>query len=137
MQSNVSAPAGAKMDQDQSELRLLSRLHYALAVLTAVASLLAIPFIWAGRVALDQLASGDLDRELGALVLLMGGISIAVLCVVHAGVLVYIGRLIRSCRRWWLVMIFSALHTMNVPLGTALSIYTFIVLSRESVKKRF
>jgi hypothetical protein len=140
MDSNVPKPPGENpsvLDHDQAELRLLSRLHYALAILTALASLLAIPFICAGRVALEELSSGALDHELVALVLLMGGISWAVLCVLHAGVLVYFGRLIRSCRRWWLVMIFSALHTINIPLGTALSIYTLMVLSRESVKRRF
>ena len=140
MDSNVPTSPGESapvLDHDQAELRLLSRLHYALAMLTALASMLAIPFIWAGRVALDELSSGALDHELIALVLLMGGISWAVLCVVHAGVLVYFGRLVRTCRRWWLIMIFSALHTINIPLGTALSIYTFMVLSRESVKRRF
>jgi hypothetical protein len=124
-------------DSDQAELRLLARLHYALGLLTALASLLAMPFIWAGRAALDQLSSGDLDQEAAALVLLMSGASLAALCLVHAGVLVYVGLLIRSCRRWWLVIIFSVLHTMNVPLGTALSIYTFMVLGRQRVKARF
>ena len=132
--ASETAPAS---DGDQAELRLLARLHYTLAALTALASFVAIPFLWAGRLALDQLTSGDLEQELVALVLLMTGALLAVLCLVHAGVLVYIGLLVRSCRRWWLVMIFSALHTMNIPLGTALSIYTFIVLRRASVKSRF
>lgn len=134
---NSPGESASVLDHDQAELRLLARLHYALAILTALFSLLAIPIIWAGNAALDELSSGALDRELSALIFLMSGISWAVLCIVHAAVLAYIGRLIGSCRRWWLVMIFSALHTINIPFGTALSIYTFMVLSRESVKRRF
>jgi hypothetical protein len=127
----------AEQDRDDAELQLLARLHYALAAVTGLCSLVAAPFVWAGNSAIEQLASGALDQYLAGVVLLTTGIALAVLCLVHAGVLVYVGRLIRSCRRWWLVMIFSGLHTINIPLGTALSIYTFTVLGRESVKKRF
>lgn len=116
------------------ELKFLARLHYALAILTAIGSLLALPFIWIGIPALRQpLETGDVAGILS----FSGGVVWASLCVVHAGVLAYIGRLIRSCRRWWLVIIFSVLHIINVPLGTALSIYVFIVLRQESVKTRF
>lgn len=125
------------MDRDAAELKLLSRLHFALAVFTGLCALLAIPFVWAGSVALKQLSAGALEQELAGVVLLALGISLAVLCLVHAAILVYIGLLVRACRRWWLVMIFSGLHALNVPLGTALSIYTFIVLCRDSVKQRF
>jgi hypothetical protein len=127
----------AEQDRDQADLRLLVRLHYGLAIVTGLCSLLAVPFIWAGSSALGQLASGALDEYLPSLILLATGVALASLCLVHAGVLVYVGRLIRSYRRWWLVMIFSGLHTINIPLGTALSIYTFIVLGRDSVKARF
>jgi hypothetical protein len=129
--------AGGEQDRDTAELQLLARLHYALAVVTGLCALIAAPFIWAGKSAMEQLESGAIDQDVATILLLGGGISLAALCLVHAGVLVYIGRLIRSCRRWWLVMIFSALHTINVPLGTALSIYTFMVLGRDSVKVRF
>ena len=127
----------AAPDRDQAELQLLARLHYALAAVTSLGSLIALPVIWVGSAALDQLSSGALDQEVTAFLLLTAAISLAALCLVHAGVLVYVGYLIRSCRRWWLVMIFSGLHTINIPLGTALSIYTFMVLGRESVKQRF
>lgn len=123
--------------RDAAELRRLCRLHYTLAVFTALCSLLAIPFVLAGNAAVQALSAGDLDQELAGLVLLATGISIAVLCLMHAAVLVYIGLLVRSCRRWLLIMIFAGLHAINVPFGTALSVYTFIVLTRESVKQRF
>jgi hypothetical protein len=122
---------------DEAEIRLLARLHDVLAIVTALCSLIAIPFLWAGAGAIGQPA-GEIDEAyLAALFSLSAGISWAALCLVHAGVLVYIGRLIRSYRRRWLVLIFSALHLINVPLGTALSIYAFMVLGRASVRDRF
>ncbi|HEX7379855.1 MAG TPA: hypothetical protein VF278_22205 [Pirellulales bacterium] len=125
------------MNDDSAELKLLSRLHYALGALTSLCALAAIPFIWGGSLAIEQVSAGALDQELAGLVLLTMGVSIAVLCLVHAAVLVYIGLLIRSCRRWLLVVVFSGFHAMNVPFGTALSVYTLIVLFRDSVKGKF
>lgn len=125
-------------DQDIAELQLLARLHYALAAATALASLLAAPVIWLGASAMRQPSAAAVDEDyVAGLFSLCAGISWAALCLVHASALGYIGRLIRVCRRRRLVMIFSALHLINVPLGTALSIYAFSVLSRERVKRRF
>jgi amino acid transporter len=124
-------------DHDEAELRLLARLHYVLAIITALCSLIAVPFLGAGAGAVHQPA-GEVDEAyLAALFSLAIGISLGALCLVHAGVLVYFGRLIQSHRRRWLILVFSALHLINVPLGTALSIYAFMVLGRESVKSRF
>jgi hypothetical protein len=124
-------------DHDEAELHLLARLHYVLAILTALFSLVAIPLLWAGAAAVHGPA-GEIDEAyLLALFKLTLGISVGAVCLVHAGVLAYIGRLIQSRRRRWLIWVFSVLHLINVPLGTALSIYAFIVLGRESVKGRF
>ncbi|HVV73548.1 MAG TPA: hypothetical protein VHI52_18890 [Verrucomicrobiae bacterium] len=124
-------------DHDEAELRLLARLHYLLAIVTALCTLIAVPFLWAGADAAHQPA-GEIDEAyLAAVFSLAIGISWGALCLVHAGVLVYFGRLIESHRRRWLILAFSVLHLINVPLGTALSIYAFIVLGRENVKGRF
>ncbi len=132
-----TSPADTQSALDRDELNLLARLHVVLGALTALCSLFCVPFIWKGAEAMRQLSAGELDQYLTSVVLLAAGISLTVLCLVHAGVLLYIARLIRTCRRWWLVMIFSSLHLINVPFGTALSIYTFVVLGRDTVKRRF
>src|SRR5215469_6671087 len=124
-------------DHDEAELRLLARLHYALAIVTALCSLFAIPFLRAGAGAVGTPAEEIDEAYLAALVFLASGIAIVALCLVHASVLVYFGRLIGSRRRRWLVLIFSFLHLIYVPLGTTLSIYAFMVLGRPSVKSRF
>lgn len=131
------------------ELRLLARLHYALAILTALAPLVTIPVLHTGigllrspntpTAAFRSAAFSDLDTEervwrsvLGKLA--VGGVAaIAAMCLVHAAVLWYIGRQIAARRRRLLVMIFSVLHLINVPLGTALSLFTFVVLGRDRI----
>ena len=131
------------------ELRLLARLHYALAVLTSLAPLLTIPVLHTGiallrppntpPAAFRPAAFSDFDTEarvwrsvLGKLA--VGGVAaIAAVCLVHAAVLWYIGRQIAARRRRLLVMIFSVLHLINVPLGTALSLFTFVVLGRDRI----
>lgn len=131
------------------ELRLLARLHYGLAVLTALAPLATIPVLQTGvglltpprtpPAALRPAGFSDLDAEervwrsvLGKLA--VGGVAaIAAVCLVHAAVLWYIGRQIAARRRRLLVMVFSVLHLINLPLGTALSLFTFVVLGRDRI----
>lgn len=122
---------------EEAELQLLARLHYALAILTAICSLIGVPFIWTGAAVMQQSAGVSDEAYLAAVLSFSAGVLWASLCVVHAGVVAYIGRLIRACRRRWLVVVFSVLHLINIPLGTALSIYVFIVLKQDGVKARF
>lgn len=139
-------------DADSNDLRLLVRLHYGLAVLTALFSLVTIPLL-AASVELLTPAGSSAEASSGAAFaedsaerlwqnalgkIALGGVAaIAAVCLVHAAVLGYVGRQIASRRRWRLIMVFSTLHLINVPLGTALSIFTFVVLGRSGVKEAF
>lgn len=139
-------------DADSSDLRLLVRLHYGLAVLTALFPLVTIPLL-AASVELLTPASSSAEAPAGAAFaedsadrlwqdalgkIALGGVAaIAAVCLIHAAVLCYVGKQIALRRRWRLVMVFSALHLINVPLGTALSIFTFVVLRRGGVKEAF
>jgi hypothetical protein len=135
--SGINRDTAGMGDRDDAELRLLARLHYVLAALTAAFSIIALPFIWVGATTMRHSAAAADEAYLAGVLWFSAGVLWASLCLVHAGVVYYIGRLVGSCRRWWLVMIFSVLHLINVPLGTALSVYAFIVMKRETVKKRF
>lgn len=139
-------------DADSNDLRLLVRLHYGLAALTALFPLVTIPLLCAG-VELLTPATGSTETSFGAAFaedsadrlwqnalgkIALGGVAaVAAVCLVHAAVLWYVGRQIALRRRWWLAMVFSALHVVNVPLGTALSVFAFVVLGRNGVKEAF
>lgn len=134
---------------EECELRLLARLHYALAVLTALVPLVTFPVLQTGvgllrppktpPAAFRPAAFSDFDSEervwrsvLGKLA--VGGVAaITAVCLVHGAVLWYIGRQIAARRRRLLVMIFSVFHLINLPLGTALSLFTFVVLGRDRI----
>ena len=140
-------------DGDLSELRLLVRLHYALAVLTALVPLVMLPVLKTGLELLapaqaasptvrsaalsNQDAEGRVWRAVLGKLAVGGVAALAAVCWVHAGVLGHIGRQISARRRWLLAMVFAALHLVNVPLGTALSLFTFVVLGRSGVQEAF
>ena len=138
-------------DGKLDELRLLARLHYGLAALTALFPLLLLPVFVTG---VDLLRPADLPpptspsaaaeaaetrvwREVLGKLAVGGVAAITAICLVHAAVLWYIGRVIAARRRWWLAMIFSALHLINIPLGTALGIFAFLALGRPEAKREF
>jgi hypothetical protein len=135
-------------DQDRSDLRLLAVLHYALGGLTAACSLPMLPFVWSSYREFRQFEqAAALPTPAGPVDLEMAGMSaifwftfwtlLASLCLVHGAVVAIIGRMIARRRRRLLCLVFSALHVINVPLGTALSIFAYIILRRPSVRVAF
>ena len=132
---------------DEAHLKLLAIAHYVLAGLTAAMAAFFVPpavngwrLLEAAKQGLPasaapQFESGD-QAYLGAL-LFSFGVSVAALCLVHGGVLAYIGRCLARRRRRTLCLAFSALHLINVPLGTVLSVLTFLVLRRPEVREAF
>ena len=60
----------------------------------------------------------------------VAGISLAV-CVFLAG------RFIAHRRRYWFVFVLACLQCAIFPFGTALGVFTILVLSRQSVKSLF
>jgi hypothetical protein len=132
---------------DSQDLKLLSIAHYVLAALTAAMAMVFAPlgvvgWLWlhqAKQAAIEPpaalLESGD-RALLGALYLATGA-SGAVLCLVHGVVVAYIGRCIARRRRRTLCLAFSLFHLLNLPLGTILSIFTWLVLKRPGVRQAF
>lgn len=55
----------------------------------------------------------------------------------NAGLSLYAGKCLRERRNWNWVMVASCLHCLNMPLGTALGVFTIIVINRPSVRAQF
>lgn len=142
------------MDRDEKDLRNLSWAHYAVGAITA---LMALPFIvgvWLGidfirhpvehqeailwfQNGLTQGQELELPPDmLGQLIAFFFG-SIALLVLLHAAVVAWIGLCLAKARRYWVVYIFSILDCTYVPFGTIIGVWAVVVLNRPSVKRRF
>ncbi|MBI1901513.1 MAG: hypothetical protein HYS13_10445 [Planctomycetia bacterium] len=149
-QSATSAPAVS-----ENTLRRLVRLHYVLAMVTALLALPTVPLFFGGWEVLhnedqplsqwaldahhftDRWFPASQDAPLKAAWLVaITGVEIT-LSVAHAVLLFYVGRCIARRRRFVLCVLFSVFNATYVPLGTALSIWTLVVLLKPHVKRLF
>lgn len=71
----------------------------------------------------------------GVFALLFG--FVALLLVVKGITMIVVGFALRRRQGYMLCMIGAAMAVMNIPLGTALAIFTFIILNKPEAKKRF
>ena len=127
---------------DEQHLRLLSIFHYVVGGLTVLLSCFPLIHVALGLTMIYSPQSmggkpGDQPPAfVGWLFTCMGagmflvGISLA-LCIMLAG------RFIARRRRYWFIFVLACFQCAIFPFGTALGVFTIIVLSRQSVKTLF
>ncbi len=124
--------------KDVEHLKLLSIFHYVFGGLVALGSSIALIHFFIGLSIVlhpdwlkgDQSAPGLnfigwMFTGIGALVVLSGW--------TFGGLTVYSGWLIQCRRQPLFSKVIAAINCMQLPLGTALGIYTLLVLMRPSV----
>lgn len=74
--------------------------------------------------------------EVGWLFIIVGSV-ISLLARAFAVCLVISGRFIGARRNWTFCFVVACIACMNMPLGTALGVFTILVLLRPSVKLLF
>ena len=131
----------ALVDQDREQLRLLSILHYAYSIIAALIACVPILFSLFGILLLTNPGQfgggknappafvGYLFVALGAVGALMGWAG--ALCSFLAG------RFLARRKHWIFCMIAAGINCTHVPLGTALAVFTMVVLLRPEVKAMF
>jgi hypothetical protein len=127
-------------------LRLLAVAHYVLAFVTALLTPAGVYLAYVGwsllHPARGEAWTPEAGQELfdplrwGAAYFLIGGI-LASLALLHAGVLVFVGRAIAGRRRRVFCLMFSAFDLTYIPLGTALGVFTLMLLTKPQVKQQF
>lgn len=128
--------------QDAEHLKLLAIFHYVLAGLSVLFGCLFIVHIVMGSVMLSgsfssATASGPPPpQELGWL-FIIGGACAILICWAMAVALFLAGRWISARRNWTFCFVVACISCLNAPLGTALGVFTIIVLQRPSVKALF
>jgi hypothetical protein len=130
-------PAQATWAKDQQDLKVLSILHFVYAGVIALSGLLIGLYLVIGAAFLASSASAARPKAgeaamMGTVVLIVFG-SVLFFLVLHAALLIYSGLSLRNQERKLLSQIVAAWTCLNVPFGTALGVYTLVVLSRPSV----
>jgi hypothetical protein len=127
---------------DKEHLRLLSIFHYVVGAFTLFIACFPLIHVGLGlaMVFAPQWFSGKPGDEPPAFVgwlftcmgagMFLAGLSLA-LCVVLAG------RFIVQRRRYWFVFVVACFECAIFPFGTALGVFTIVVLSRPTVKSLF
>ncbi|NJK63991.1 MAG: hypothetical protein HC921_16090 [Synechococcaceae cyanobacterium SM2_3_1] len=128
-------------DQDQEQLKLLATFHYVLGGLLLLFSLIALPFLALGIALIfysESIATeGDLPPVVAGWILLTFAIVILVFSLLLPIGLILSGYYLKRQKRYWFSFVVACVECLNMPLGTALGIFTLVVLSRDSVKQLY
>lgn len=124
--------------QDEDHLRLLSIFHYVLGGLVALGSCFALIYVVLGIIFLATNANqgGGPPPAVGAAFTIFGTVFLIVGWIM-AGLLIWAGRCLAQRKKYTFCLVVAALSCFFFPLGTALAVFTFIVLMRPSVKPLF
>ena len=127
----------SSVNQDEDHLRLLSIFHYVWGGLIGFASCFALIHVFVGSV----LATGITGQNgpppwIGLILVLAGGFAL-LLGGTFAVLTLWAGRCLAQRRHYTFCLVMAALSCLSVPFGTALGVFTLVVLNRASVKQLF
>jgi len=125
--------------EDESQLNTLAICHYIYAGMLGLFGVFGLIYVAIGiAVAASSMgggagAGGPPPAAIGGVVAAIGGF-ITLFLWAKAGCVVYSGMSLKKRQKRTFSFVVACLCCMNIPLGTALGIFTLVVLSRQSVK---
>jgi hypothetical protein len=127
------------LTDDAEHLRLLSIFHYVvggLALLFACFPLIhvAIGSIFIYAAANAHSASGDAPPEVVGWIMVVFGLTFFILGIAFGGAVLWSGHCLAHRENYGFSFAMACVECIFLPFGTALGVFTLIVLSRESVK---
>ncbi len=132
------------MSKDEEQLRLLSIFYFilgGLAMLGVLGGLLYVGIGMAmvnGAIPAGQGAGAQAPPPAAVGWALVGfGAVVCVLSLFYSIGLIIAGRRLRQQRSYVLCLVMAGISCLNVPFGTVLGIFTFVVLGRDSTKALF
>lgn len=124
--------------KDREQLRLLTLFHFILSGLSLIGiGFIALHFFLMRSILTSpqvQNAKGGPPPEQIFRIFIIVYIVFACLLVISSGLNLASGICLRRRRLRMFSMVIGGLNCLQVPFGTALGVFTFIVLSRESVR---
>jgi len=131
------------LSDDEEHLRLLGIFHYVVGVLTALFALFPLIHFSVGLFLVlapphstQQQGGGPPSAIIGWFFMIIGGMFF-LLGESFAACVIAAARFIRSRRRYWFIFVVACLQCAFFPFGTALGVFTIVLLSRPSVKQLF
>ena len=133
--------------QDEEHLRLLALFHYIWGAATAIFACFGLIHFFVGLAMLNE-PGGLLGNSVvppnapptavlgGLLFAIIGGLFV-LLGWTLGGLTIYAGRCIAARKKHGLIFVTACLNCLNMPVGTALGVFTLVVLSRPTVKVLF
>ncbi|HDZ61701.1 MAG TPA: hypothetical protein ENH40_00970 [Nitrospirae bacterium] len=127
--------------QDLEHLRLLSIFHYVVggigalfALFPIIHLLLGLAFIFSPETFPDSNTGEPPPQFVGYLFAALGGLFF-ILGEIFAFLVIYSGIQIKKRKKYTFSFVIACILCMFIPFGTALGIFSIIVLSRNSVKQ--
>lgn len=127
------------MNEDLDHLRLLSIFYYLTALLTAMVSLLPLIHLVLGIAMASGWGEFGEDPPpafVGWLVSCVAAFLI-LLGLAFAACFALTGKYLAQHRNWIFCMVMAGIACTMMPIGTALGIFTILVLNRPSVRALF
>lgn len=132
----LAAPPDQPTPQDVSQLRTVAICTFVYAALVGVASLLGLVYVAIGLAVATgaPAAPGDPSPEVIGGVFAIAGLVVCALFGAKAVLLVFSG--VGMLRQKWRTASYVAagLACANMPIGTILGVFTFLVLGRPGVR---
>jgi hypothetical protein len=129
------------MNKDLEHLKLISIFHYIVGGLACFCGLLWILYIVSGIIlifASGSMASDDrMGASIGGVVAIVVGVFLFVLFEAYGILCIIAGRKYAKHQGYWFCFVLAVFTCLNFPLGTALGVFTIVVLNRPSVKALF
>jgi hypothetical protein len=136
---------------DAEHLKLLAIFHYVLAGLAALFGSIPIIHVLMGVMIVSGKFPGPVSAppgstsgpamagmpaEFGWFFIVIGG-GLILVSWVYAGLLFYAGRCLSARQKRTFCFVMACLSCLHVPFGTALGVFTILVLQRPSVQALF
>jgi hypothetical protein len=129
------------VNQDDEHLKVLSILHYVGGAMTAVFACIPIIHLVIGLVMILSPETFDGKGSpppafIGWMFVIMGGLFVAFGWIMAACMIIN-GWFLSRRRHHLFCLVMAGIECLQVPMGTALGVFTIIVLMRDSVKQSF
>ncbi|MFA5794324.1 MAG: hypothetical protein WC980_04570 [Candidatus Brocadiia bacterium] len=131
------------MNQDKEHLKLLSIFHYIVGGLGFVFSSLWLAYVAMGIffIAMPEKTNGFNNNEIpppfvGWFLVILGG-ALVLLGWTISLLFILSGRYLARQKHHFFCLVIAGIGCLAFPFGTVLGVFTFVILSRPSVKELF